>query len=186
MTPRRVSMRISVRVSIFVAILGLSLLALLAGCGYRVEGHVNALPASIHVVEVTPFQNATRTPGISQSITAAISRELIHRTRYRVQPDADQADAQLTGTVKEIIFTPVTFDPVSGRATTMEVRMHIAADLTDLHTHKVLFHNDDMIFHDQYQISPQLPDFFEEDTSAFQRMSQTVAQTLVSNILENF
>ncbi len=162
------------------------LLGLLAGCGYHLDGHVNALPTSIQVVEVTPFQNATRTPGISQSITAAVSRELIHRTRYRVQPYANQADAELTGTVKDLTLTPVTFDPVSGRATTMEVRIHVAATLTDLHTHKALFHNDDMTFHDQYQISPQLPDFFEEDTSAFQRMSQTVARTLVSNILENF
>lgn len=168
-------------------VLGLSLLTgLLTGCGYHMEGRVNALPASIHVVEVTPFKNATRTPGISQSVTAAVSRELIHRTRYRVQPNADQADAELTGAITDLIFTPVTFDPISGRATTMEVRMHVAATLTDLHTHKVLFHNDDMIFHDQYQISPQLPDFFEEDTSAFERMSRTVAQTLVSNILENF
>lgn len=164
----------------------LGLLATAAGCGYHMEGRVNALPASIHVVELTPFANSTRTPNLSQAVTAAVSRELIHRTRYRVQPSADNADAQLTGAVTGLTFTPVTFDPVSGRATTMEVRMHVAATLTDLHTHKVLFHNDDMLFHDQYQISPQLPDFFEEDTSAFQRMSQTVAQTLVSNILENF
>lgn len=169
------------------SVLGIGmLLGLLTACGYHLEGHVNALPASIHVVQVVPFKNATRTPGISQSVTTAVARELIHRTRYRVQPYASQADAALTGTVKDLTFTPVTFDPVSGRATTMEVRVHLAATLTDLHTHKVLFHNDDMTFHDQYQISPQLPDFFEEDTSAFRRMSQTVAQTLVSNILENF
>lgn len=161
-------------------------LGIMAGCGYHREGHLNALPGSIHVVEVAPFKNSTRTPGISQSVTAAVSRELIHRTRYHVQSYPDNADAELTGAVTTLTFTPVTFDPVNGRATTMEVRMHISATLTDLHTHKVLFHNDDMIFHDQYQISPQLPDFFEEDTSAFQRMSQTAAQTLVSNILENF
>ena len=164
----------------------MGLLLTAAGCGYHVEGKVNTLPSNLHVVEVTPFKNQTRTPNISQTVTAAVSRELIHRTRYRVQPYPEGADAELTGAVTSIIFTPVTFDPVSGRATTMEVRMHIAATFTDIHTRKVLFHNDDMVFHDQYQISPQLPDFFEEDTSAFDRMSQTVARTLVSNILENF
>lgn len=165
----------------------LALTAMLAaGCGYRMEGHVNNLPSTIAVVEVAPFKNLTRTPNISQLITAAVSSELIHRTRYRVQPDSEGADAELSGAITNIIFTPVTFDPVSGRATTMEVRMHVQASLSDVHTHKVLFHNDDMVFHDQYQISPQLPDFFEEDTSAFARMSQTVARTLVSNILENF
>ena len=174
------------RLQIFALGVLLGSVATAVGCGYHVEGHVNALPSSIHVLELTPFQNQTRTPNISQSVTAAVSRAFIHRTRYRVQSNPDNADAQLTGAVTDLIFTPVTFDPVNGRATTMEVRMHVAATLTDLHTHKVLFHNGDMVFHDQYQISPQLPDFFEEDTSAFQRISQTVAQTLVSNILENF
>lgn len=164
----------------------LGLLLTAVGCGYHMEGHVNTLPTEIHVVEVAPFKNLTRTPNISQSVTAAVSSELIHRTRYHVQSYPDNADAELTGAVTSVTFTPVTFDPVSGRATTMEVRLHVQATLTDLHSHKVLFHNEDMLFHDQYQISPQLPDFFEEDTSAFRRMSRTIAQTLVSNILENF
>lgn len=168
----------------------LALLLLLAAfgsaCGYHLQGHLNALPPNLRVVAVLPFKNETRAPHLSQTITAAVAQELVQQARYRVQPIAAGADAVLRGTVVSLVLTPVTSDPTTGHATMVEVRMRFSATLIDLHTHKTLFQNDDMVFHDQYQISQQLQDFFEEDQSAYQRMSQTVARTLVSNILENF
>ncbi|MHB8736270.1 MAG: LPS assembly lipoprotein LptE [Terriglobales bacterium] len=168
-------------------VLSLTCLAvfLLAGCGYHNMARLTRLPPTVRIIAVPGLQNRTRLPGISQSISAAVAQELIQRG-YRVQPDVEGSDAVLEGTVLDLQFTPVTFDPVSGRATTVEIRMHLDARLTDHHTGKELYRNDDLVFHDQYQVSPNSRDFVEENPLAIQRLSRTVAATVVSAVLENF
>jgi hypothetical protein len=51
---------------------------------------------------------------------------------------------------------------------------------------KVLYQNPSFVFRQQYQISRDLAQFFQEDTPALQRLSRQFAETLVSNILEGF
>lgn len=168
-------------------------LAVLAGfaiafvaCGYHISGRTNTLPAQWHVLTVLPFENHTLVPTISQTVTTAVADELARRTHYRVQPEVAGSDGVLHGSVLSVQSNPVTFDPQTGHATTGEVTMHIKVWLTDSKTDQELFLNGDMVFHDQYQISSQATDFFEEQPLAYQRMSRTIARTLVSTILENF
>ena len=51
---------------------------------------------------------------------------------------------------------------------------------------KVLYENPSYLFREQYQVSQELPSFFEEDSPAMDRLSREFARTLVSNILEGF
>lgn len=156
------------------------------GCGYRLAGRGAVLPPDARVIAVLPFANHTRQPRFSQSISAAVAQEFQQRTRYRVQPTLAGSDAAVHGDLLSVEVNPVTFDAVSGRATTVEVVVHVEAWVTSEPQGKELFRNNDMVFHDQYRISNQQQDFFEEDSAAFLRLSHSVAQTLVADILEAF
>jgi hypothetical protein len=155
-------------------------------CGYHVAGRVNSLPKAIQVFAVPPFDNQTNTPRISQSITAAVSRQLLTRTHYRVQPQVDGSDAVLHGVVTAVATLPVTFDPVTGRVSMFEMTVRVKTVVNDTRTNKELYRNDDMVFHEQYQVSQDARTFFEEDQVAYERLSRTVASTLVASILEQF
>lgn len=160
--------------------------ALSAGCGYGLAGRRNPLPPNVRVIAVPGLVNRTRAPRVAQMLTRALARELIRRSRYRVQPQVAGSDAVLRGAVLAVAATPVTFDPNNGHATTVEVDLRLRVSLTDRLTGRTLYQNNDLVFHDQYQISTQAGDLFEEDSLALRRISQAAAQTIVSAILEGF
>jgi len=155
------------------------------GCGYHTAGRANLLPSDLRSVAVPAFVNQTQTYKIEQTLTAAVVQELATRTTYHVISDPASADATLRGTVLSASTTPLTYDSATGRASTVLVIVNMRVALTDAKG-KVLYQNPSYVFRDQYQISQELSSFFEEDSSAFQRMSHEFARTLVSNVLEAF
>jgi len=165
---------------ISVLILGVS------GCGYKTGGHAVTLPASVHTVAIPAFINQSKTYRVEQVLTAAVVREFVSRTHYRIlnQESAD-ADATLHGTVVSTQLTPVAYDSATGRAASVIIVVNMKVSLVDQHG-KVLFENPSYSFHDQYQISREITSFFEEESPAVDRLSQDFARTLVSNILEAF
>ncbi|MGH9483116.1 MAG: LPS assembly lipoprotein LptE [Terriglobales bacterium] len=158
----------------------------LAGCGYHLANHGGALPAATRVVAVVPFANHTRQPQLSQAISAAVAREFQQRAHYRIQTEAAGSDAAVHGDLLSVAINPVTFDATTGRATTAEVVLHLQVWVVEEPSGRELFRNNDLVFHDQYELSAQQAGFFEEDSTAFLRLSQSIAQTVVADILEAF
>ena len=157
-----------------------------SGCGYHTAGHVKTLPQDIHTIAVPAFINQSRTYRVEQRLTAAVVRELVTRTNYRVVNEPDQsADATLQGIVLGTVAAPATYDSQTGRAASVLVAVAVKVSLTDRHG-KVLYENPSYPFRDQYQVSRELSSFFEEDSPAWDRMSRAFARALVSNILEGF
>jgi len=155
-------------------------------CGYRVAGRGDRLPPDIKTLAVPIFTNETPRFRIEQRVSAAITRELIERSRFRVTPDPARADAVLSGTIKEVRTGVIAFDLSTGRATTLQIQVLAHVDLVDQHTKKVLFSNHNYIFREQYQISQTASALFEEQDPALDRLSRDLARTLVTEILENF
>ena len=155
-------------------------------CGYHVAGQGDRLPPDVKTIAVPIFVNQSPRYRIEQTVSEAVTREFIERTAYRITPNPQEADAVLRGTVKDVRAGVVTFDPATGRATTMQIQVTADVKLVDSHTHKTLFANSNYIFREQYQISPSESGLFEEDQPALQRLSQDLARTLVTAILENF
>jgi len=168
---------------------GLCALALAAGgggCGYRTAGRADRLPQTVRTIAVPGFENKTTTYRIEQILTAAVVREFISRTRYRVVHDVtDAADATLRGTVISTQLAPVTYDSQTGRASSAIIIVNMKVSLVE-RGGKVLFENQNYSFREQYQISREISSFFEEESPAIERLSQDFARTLVSNILEGF
>jgi outer membrane lipopolysaccharide assembly protein LptE/RlpB len=163
-----------------------ALALMFCGCGYHVAGRTAALPKSIHVIAVPALENATTSYRIEQRLTSATVHEFLARTPYKITSNPAGADAVLRGRVVSLEAVPLLFDTVSGRATTMLVTVRCDLTLTDTDTQKVLFHNDNFVFRNEYEISTDVQSFFSEQDPALNRLARDFAQRLVAAVTENF
>jgi Lipopolysaccharide-assembly len=164
------------------------LVALLSanGCGYHIAGKSNSLPKSIHVIAVPAIGNKTSVYRIEQRLTAATVHEFLAKTQYRVISDPANGDAVLRGKVLNVEAVPLLFDTATGRATTMLVSVKCEITFEERETSKVLYHTDNFLFRNQYEISTDVKSFFEEQDPALDRLAQDFATRLVAAVTENY
>ncbi|MCX6610266.1 MAG: LPS assembly lipoprotein LptE [Acidobacteria bacterium] len=155
-------------------------------CGYRVAGKADLMPKEIHSIGIPPFTNPTTRYRLTERLPVAITREFLARTKYQILPDATGADAVLQGSISMVMAYPTVFDPTSGRAAGVQVQTILAVTLTQAITKKVLYNNPSLDFRQRYEISTDPQAYFDESTSAFERLSRDVASSVVTAILENF
>ena len=175
------------KTALFIA--GALFCAIFSGCGYRVVGRDDAMPKTIHVIAVPALENKTTSYRIEQRLTAATIREFLQRTRYRIVSDPAAADAVLTGKITSLEATPLlinTADPSNVRATTMLVTVVCDVTLTDSATQKVLYHDGNLLFRNQYEITSDVKSFFEEQDPALDRLARDFAQRVVAAVTENY
>jgi hypothetical protein len=149
-------------------------------------GQATRIPPDVKTIAVPIFTNQSSHFRIEQKLSAAVTREFLERTKFRIVPDPANADSVLKGTVKDVRSGVVTFDLNTGRATTLQIQVIASVELVDLHTKKVLFSNTNYVFREEYQVSSSTSELFEENEPALTRLSQDLARTLVTDILENF
>src|SRR5713226_6910720 len=163
-----------------------------AGCGYHVAGRSNSLPKSIHLLALPSLENKTTIYRIEQRLTTATVHEFLAKTSYRVVPDPANGDAVLRGKVLSLEAVPLLFDTATGRATTMLVIMKCEITLEERETGRILYHTDNFIFRNQYEISTNvtnpnsIKNFFEEQDPALERMAHDFAARLVAAVVENY
>jgi len=157
-----------------------------SGCGYHVAGRAANLPSGWRTIAVPAFTNDTTRYRVEQQFTEAVIREFISRTKYRIAQDTQSANAVLHGEVLSIETNPILFNATTGEVTAMLVTIHTKVRLTDNQTQKNVYQNNDMVFRDEYQISPDVKSFFEENGPAVERMSRDFASRVVANVLEGF
>jgi outer membrane lipopolysaccharide assembly protein LptE/RlpB len=164
------------------------------GCGYHVAGRSDALPKTIHVIAVPAIENKTSSYRIEQRLTAATIHEFLASTNYKVVSTPESGDAVLRGKVLSVEAVPLLFittnatatTPSTTRATTMLVTMKCDVTLTEATTERVLFHTDNFLFRNEYEISTDVKSFFEEQDPALDRMAQDFAKRLVAAVTENY
>ncbi len=159
---------------------------MVSGCGYRVAGRSNSLPKSIRVIAVPALENKTASYRIEQRLTTATVHEFLAKTSYRVVPDPANGDAVLRGRVLSVEAAPLLFDTATGRATTMLVTVKCEITLEERETGKILYHTDNFLFRNQYEISTDVKSFFEEQDPALDRLAQDFAARLVAVVTENY
>jgi len=161
-------------------------LATANSCGYHVSGKGDTLPATLHTIAIPAFTNLSVRFKLTDRMPEAIAQEFNARTRYRVIPNADAADAVLTGAVTNFSSFPIIFDQATGRATAMQVNVNLSITLTERKTGKVLFARPNFDMRQRYEISIDPTKYFEESDTALARLSRDAARQVVSAILENF
>jgi len=156
------------------------------GCGYHVAGHSAALPKNVHVIAVPALENKTTSYRLEQKLTAATVHEFLAKTSYRVVSNPEEGDAVLRGKVLSLEAVPLLFDTTTGRATTMLVTVRCEVTFTESATQKVLYHTDNFVFRNEYEISTDLKSFFEEQDPALDRLARDFAAHLVAAVRENY
>ncbi len=163
-----------------------ALAALATGCGYRIAGRADLLPKNIQTIAIPAFGNVTTRYKLTERLPAALTREFIARTRYRIVADPNEADAVLRGVVANYVSYPTIFDPATGRATGVQMNVTLGITLTERVSGKVLFSRPSLDVRERYEISVDQRAYFEESDAALERLSRDVARTVVSAILEGF
>jgi outer membrane lipopolysaccharide assembly protein LptE/RlpB len=160
--------------------------ALLSGCGYHIAGKSDSLPKNIRVIAVPALENKTTSYRIEQRLTAATVHEFLAKTPYRVVPDAANGDAVLRGKVLSLEAVPLLFDTKTGRATTMLITVKCEVTLEERESGKILYHSDNFLFRNEYELSTDVKSFFEEQDPALDRLARDFAARLVAAVTENF
>jgi len=157
-----------------------------SSCGYGVTGKADLLPKTIKTIAIPAWGNHSERYKVADRLAGAFTREFISRTRYDVVADPEQAEAVLTGTVLQVLPQPTVTDPVTGRAAGVQVLVLMQMRLTERATGKVLFDRPQFEARQRYEISIDVAAYFEESSSALDRLARDVAREGVSAILEGF
>jgi hypothetical protein len=167
--------------------LALALFALsLTSCGYHIAGHSDLLPKTIQTICVPAFSNAITRYKLTDRMPEAVAKELISRTRYHIVSDPNKADAVLRGSIMNYISYATVADPITGRATAVDLRVYLQVSLVERVTGKVLFSRPSLEVRERYEISVDPRAYFDESDAALDRASKQVAAQIVTAILENF
>jgi len=158
----------------------------LASCGYHIAGKADLMPKSIHTIAIKPFSNSTQRNDLARLLPADISREFISRTHYRIISDVKQADAVMEAAITDFVSFSTTSDPVTGRSTGAEVILHLNVYLTERATGKSLYQRTGYEFRERFEISENPATYFDESSTAVQRLATDAARSIVTAILENF
>ena len=167
-------------------LLALTVAFAVIGCGYHVAGRSEALPNNVRVIAIPTLENATTSYRIEQKLTSATVREFLARTSFKIATNPAVGDAVLHGKVVSLEAVPLLFDTISGRATTMLVTVKCEVTLTQTETQRVLYHTDNFLFRNEYEISTDVKSFFEEQDPALDRLAKDFAERLVAAVTQNY
>jgi hypothetical protein len=160
---------------------------LFASCGYHIGGRGDLIPKNVKIIAIPEFANGTVQYKLAPLLTADVVREFHSRTSYTIVTDPGKADAVLTGAVVNFaVLGGITTDPVTGRATSSQLLLTVQFTLTDRHTGKVIYQRSGYEFRERYEISTNLPTYFDESSPAMKRVAESAARGVVSSILEAF
>jgi curli biogenesis system outer membrane secretion channel CsgG len=172
------------------AILALALLggAWSAGCGYALAGRGSFLPEYIREVGIPQFENRTTFFQIEQILTEKIRAEFIGRNKYNIRPERTGADAVLTGEIVGMSVQPVGFNERQlGSRYLITMTMRVV--FTDVRTGEVLWSDDALTFRSEYELSTTPTGgetFVDQERTSFDRISNDIARSVVTAILEAF
>ena len=175
---------------LFLFVLGAACVLTAPGCGYALAGRGSFLPASIKSIGIPTFTNRTTVFNLETMLTQKVRAEFIGRGKYQILPQASGVGALLTGEVTAVTITPSSFNPQQ-TASRYTLVMTARIEFRDMQENKVLWENSSVTFRQDYEatggrnaVDPAA--FFQQDTSALERMSTEFARTIVSAILEAF
>jgi hypothetical protein len=100
--------------------------------------------------------------------------------------DPNAADAVLTGSVLKCRTEVTTFDSTLQRATGATAYVGLRVVLRERATNAVLYSASQLESRERYEVSADSRDYLDESDAAMARLSQSVARTVVSGILEKF
>src|SRR5215210_1382006 len=173
------------------ALLALTLLLPLSGCGYSLSGRGSFLPPWIKVIGVPLFKNNTNVFELERRVTDKVRSELLGRGKYKVEPRDQGVDAVLSGEITSVTIGPASVNTQTQAATRYVLTMTANIEFKTLRDNKVLWSNPSMQFREEYDVSSTATAtdpaaFLGNDVNALERLASSFARSIVSSILEAF
>lgn len=162
-----------------------------SGCGYALAGRGAFLPEYIRTIAIPPLENRTTFLRVEQVLTEKVRTEFIGRGKYIIVPTPAGAEAVLSGAITGFTVQPVGFTE-NQLASRYLFTLTLRVAFTDATTNEVLWANESLTFREEYDLSTRGTGEFEgaafldQEGTAFERISNDVARTVVSAILEAF
>ncbi len=163
-------------------ILGISSVSFLMSCGYTLVGTGKSLPTNIKTVAVPIFQNNTQRFEIEKIVTSAITQELIRRGLKVVERE-ESADAILKGEINFFNTYPTTVSS-DARATKYGMTVVVRVELLSSKGEEI-YPKSELRFTDEYDLM-EGADFFSVETEKLRKLSEQIAKSIASLILEGF
>lgn len=164
-----------------------AVVAATSSCGYHVGGKADLVPKSIQTIAIPAFAGSSAARyKLMDTLPQQIGREFIARTRFHVIDNPNEADAVLNGSINSAGVSPTVYDPISGKATSVQATVVVSISLLERATGKVLYSRPNTAFRQNYSIAVDPHQFFDESGPAFDRISRDLARDIVSAIVENF
>lgn len=155
-------------------------------CGYERAGGGKALPDHIRTIAVQTFRNESLRYRVEQKFTAAMIDELLRRTsRFKLTSDPAEADATITGNIRNFSFRHVLLDN-NGRTRVFEITINAGVTMRDQTKNKVIFENQRIVFRGEYELSDDPRSFFNEEDPAVDRIARDFARSVYSTVMEGF
>jgi lipopolysaccharide assembly LptE-like protein len=161
-----------------------------SGCGYSLAGRGSFLPVYVRTIGIPTFANRSTVFNLETMLTQKVRAEFIGRGKYTILPEGTGVDALLTGEVTSVNVAPASLNPQQ-LASRYSITMTARIELRDLRENKLLWENPAVTFHEEYdatsgRTAADPAAFFQQDTTALERISTEFARTIVSAILEAF
>jgi hypothetical protein len=154
-------------------------------CGYHLVGRGSYLPGHIKKIAIPTFINSTERPGFEEVITEEVQKEFLSRGNYNILPGKEGADAELAGELVSYQLSPGALDE-EGRAASYTVTIRAKVVFTDLVSGKVLFENENLSFSENFQLSEEVGDYYDQEEEAIKISAEGFAKRLAALILESF
>ncbi len=176
--------------TILSAALAVVTLVVASGCGYALSGRGSFLPENIKVVGVPNFVNSTAVFDIDRVLTDRVRTEFGSRGKYRIQPDINNVDAILTGTITSVRVDNTAYTAGSQAARSALI-VTASFEFRDVRDNKILWANPTLTFREEFATTTSTTTtdataFFGQNTNAMQRLAQNFARSVVTSILEAF
>jgi hypothetical protein len=179
--------------------LGVLATGALTGCGYALVGRGMVVDPDIKKIGVPTFSNSSSKPGLELKITHGVIEELLKRGRFDVVSESSGVNAVVSGELVSYRASPVGFSDTgaiaasgkdSGAPTTQASRYEISVTAKVKYTKtgadEPIWSNEGFVFKDEYDLGSDPSTFLDRESQALDRLAESFARTLVSNMLEAF
>ncbi|MGQ9618898.1 MAG: LPS assembly lipoprotein LptE [Candidatus Aminicenantia bacterium] len=154
-----------------------------AGCGYALVGTGKSLSPNLKVIAVPVFKNKSQRVEIEKIITSVIAQEMVRRG-VKITEDERSSDAVLRGEIIAYSTYPTSFSPSDSRATKYGISVVLRVALFSSKGEEIYPYSE-LRFNDEYDLREGV-DFYSIETERLEKLSEQIAKSVVSLILEGF
>ena len=176
-------MNVQKRYRSFSLLLPLALFLLSAGCGYSLRGTGCSLPSHIKKIYISEFENRTPRAELGQIVTTEVMNSFISRSNLAMVGSRDDADGELRGQVMNFSVVPMGVE--NEGASKYKVIVAVSAELVDLRNGRLLYKNPQFLYEGEYEMKEE-GDFLSLELTSLKKISQELATSLVTTLLEGF